>query len=53
MTPGGLHRENAYLTDEERQALRKFAFDNEMSKSMVIRIALCRLLGIEEPDPYA
>ena len=47
MTPGGLTRISAYLDGEEREAVRRRAFEEDRSISDVIRSALRSYLRIE------
>lgn len=48
MTPGGLTRVSTYLEDEERNAVRRRAFEDDRSISDVIRSAVRHYLGLDE-----
>ena len=47
MTPGGLTRISAYLDGEERDAVRRRAFEDDRSISDVIRSALRSYLSLD------
>lgn len=40
VTPGGLNRLSTYLTPEEREAVRRRAFEDDVSISEVVRAAI-------------
>ncbi|MDH3254321.1 MAG: ribbon-helix-helix domain-containing protein [Acidobacteriota bacterium] len=46
MTPGGLNRVSTYLLPEEREAVRRRAFEQDDSISEVIRAAIRSYLDL-------
>lgn len=46
VTPGGLNRMSTYLLPEEREAVRRQAFESDTSISEVIREAIRRFLDL-------
>ena len=46
VTPGGLNRLSTYLLPEEREAVRRRAFEDDHSISEVIRSAIRNYLGL-------
>jgi hypothetical protein len=46
VTPGGLNRLSTYLLPEEREAVRRRAFEDDHSISEVIRTAIRRYLDL-------
>ena len=46
VTPGGLNRLSTYLLPDEREAVRRRAFDDDTSISEVIRSAIRSHLGL-------
>lgn len=45
-TPGGLARMTIYLQPDEREALRRVAFEERTTESDQVRVALRRHLGL-------
>jgi hypothetical protein len=45
-TPGGLARMSVYLQPDEREALRRRAFEERTTESDQVRVALRRHLGL-------
>jgi len=46
LTPGGLRRKVFYLKEEENQALRRKAYEDETTESELVRQALRRFLNL-------
>lgn len=52
VTAGGLRKASVYLTEDELAALKRAAWEQDRPQSFIARRAICRDLGLPEPDPY-
>ena len=51
ITMSGMHRKTVYFSDEEWEAIRRHAFEEDQAYTDVIREAVRRLLGMKaEPN---